>query len=478
MTKTRLFLSLAGALALLAILVGPPLLPPASVAPTMGAEVTGTLPQTLLPATNAPGALKVVTRLSHPLVTPDTREVFLTVDLTGADLPGEERRPVNLAVLIDRSSSMSGDKLERAKEAARHLVQKLREGDALAVVQYGSEVHSLGALKATPDNRARMLSYIERISAEGATDIGAGLARARRDLSRYQPDYEVNRIILISDGEPTQGETEPDRLTAIVRKIRQDRVNVSAIGVGTAFNEDLMQAFAEYGAGSYGYLRDGAHLVELFQRDLQQAGKMVARDVRVRIGLPTGVTLKEVLGYQFERSGAEVTVAMTDVSAGQVERLVAVIGVTPGAVGESFDVAQVRVEYEDLIGGKLASESSAMAAKVTERREEMIGRLDREATVLSTRALTSVNVKRAAESLSKGRRDEAVRYLEQNSAHLDVAAQVAGEAAVADDRTEQQEQLAEMKAASTSDDIQHVTKKAKIQARQKSGRVGSNYYKN
>lgn len=470
MNRTTLFLSLAGALALLAVVLGRPFLPSSGGGGGDGiADLTH--------SSGGNGSLKLHGRLSHPFVTPDQRDLFLTVDVNGAEVPGEARRPVNLALVIDRSGSMAGEKLERAKEAARHLVRQLRDGDSLAVVHYGSDVQSLGALKGTAVNRERMLAYIDRITDDGGTNIGAGLSTGQRELRRFQPEYDVNRIILISDGQPTEGLTEPDALTQLVRQIRAERFNVSSIGVGTDFNEDLMQSFAEYGAGAYGYLRDSSQLAEIFQQDLQQAGKMVARDVQLRFELPKGVELDEVLGYRFEKRGSSVSVPLTDFSAGQTERVVVQLRITPAAPGGSFDVAGLRLDYQDLLANKAAAEEATLASMVTEKKEEVLARQDKEATVFATRAVTSMNMKRAATSLSEGRRDEAVRYLERNAAHLDAAAQVAGEAAIADDRTTQAEQLQEMRTAAAPEEIQHATKKAKIQALKGTGRMGSTYFR-
>ena len=113
--------------------------------------------------------------------------------------PAAAARPVNLALVIDRSGSMSGYKLQQAKQAARRLVELLGPEDRLALVHYGSDVKSLASLPATPPNRERMLQFVEGIWDEGGTNIGAGLHAGRslvsagREGLRRQPHHPDER---------------------------------------------------------------------------------------------------------------------------------------------------------------------------------------------------------------------------------------------------------------------------------------------
>ena len=130
----------------------------------------------------------------------------------------------------------------------------------------------------------------------------------------------------------------------MVKNIRAEGVTVSSIGVGTDFNEDLMQAFAEYGAGAYGFLEDAGKLASLFQKDLQQATTQVARNVELSFELPEGVTLGEVLGYRAHQAGRIVRVPMPDFSAGQTERVVARVTVMGSAVGQTVNVTGLKLD--------------------------------------------------------------------------------------------------------------------------------------
>ena len=109
------------------------------------------------------GSIKMEARLSHPYIGTGSSDVFATIDLTGVQVPGATRSPVNVALVIDRSGSMAGEKLAQAKQAARKLVEQLGEQDRIAIVHFGSEVRRFEGTWATPSNKERMLSYIDGI---------------------------------------------------------------------------------------------------------------------------------------------------------------------------------------------------------------------------------------------------------------------------------------------------------------------------
>src|SRR5207245_2805410 len=123
----------------------------------------------------------------------------------------------------------------------------------------------------------------------------AGLKVGEEQLKRADCEGCVKRLVLMSDGQPTEGIQSVAGLTRIASQLHERGVSVTSLGVGYDFNEDLMTQLAQVGGGSYAYLKDSAALASIIQRDLQQAGTLVARDVRLNVRLPNGVVLREVL---------------------------------------------------------------------------------------------------------------------------------------------------------------------------------------
>lgn len=480
MNRTVTFLSLAGGLALMALVLATP--EPTSAAttgpnaPKPIIKTTPVDPLPPVPVTSSDGSLRMQGRLSHPVVAVGQSDIFMTVDVTGVTVEGSERAAVNLALVIDRSGSMADeDKIGHAKRAARQLVAQLREGDRLAIVHYGSDVRFLGSLHATAENKQRMLRYINQIEDDGGTNIGAGLQSGRAQLTPHLGEFKVNRLILLSDGQPTEGVTSQSGLLSISRGIRQSGVTVSSIGLGSDFNENVMQGIAENGAGAYGYLSDATKLAGIFAKDLQQAGTTVARNVELSFQLPDGVELADVLGYRFSQAGRSVRVTLPDFSASQAERVVAKLRVRSSVAGQSVDVAKLDLQYTDTLAEKAASSKALLAAMVTEKREEVALRRDKEATVYASRAMAAKNLERAADQLAQGNRERAQELMDENKAVFSEAAVVAGPAAMAPDVAQMEQTEAGLMGAKSDEVRNHEVKAAKAKALKGFGRMGSTY---
>jgi Ca-activated chloride channel family protein len=473
MNRTGIFLAAAGVLALVAVVAGTPrLAPPRGSPPTPSVEPP--------PRTVGRGTLSITARLSHPLVGLGQQDVFTTVDVKAVELPGSRRSPVNLALVIDRSGSMSGFKLNQAKQAARQLVSQLSADDRLAIVHYGSDVKSMAGLVATPANKEKLLAYIDGIWDDGGTNIGSALAAARDLLLGSREGFTVNRAILISDGQPTEGVTEPEALLAIARELRSSGVSLSSIGVGEDYNERLMEGFAEVGAGAYAYLQDASQLGVIFQKDLNAAGTQVASGVTLTFRVPRGVSFQRVFGYtqvstQRDGDATLVTVALPDFAAGQQERVVVHLTVSATTAGESVDVSALDLSYRDVLASAAVRDEARVTALATDQPQLVLERRDKDAIVFAARARAAQNAAEAAASIAKGDRDGARRALQRNKVLFDEAGDVAGYGAVAGDQKTQAAFEAELDEARDEGSRRVLQKRISTQARKDYGLMGSTY---
>ncbi len=474
MNRTGIFLAVAGVLALIALVAG---------VPRFSRPTAITRPDPLIaptPKTVTNGSLTMTGRLSHPFVGLGHQDVFATVDLRAVEVPGATRSAVNLALVIDRSGSMSGFKLNQAKQAARQLISQLSPTDRLAIVHYGSDVKSLDGARATPANKEKMLAYVDGIWDDGGTNIGAGLTTGRDVLLAARHDFKVNRLILISDGQPTEGLIEFEGLTSIVRDIRSYGVSVSSVGVGDDYNEQLMSGFAEVGAGAYAYLQDASQLAAIFQKDLNAAGTQVARGVSLTFRVPKGAQLQRVLGYsqvtrRMEGDAELVTVALPDFAAAQQERVVAHFTVDAVASGDTLDVSALELSYLDVVADSAVHGEARLSAMTTDQVKVVMDNRDKDAIVFAARARAADNTAKAAESIEQGDSDGARKWLQANEVLFDEAGSVAGAPAMEEDRQNQKKLEGGIDQASTQEEKKSLQKQIRTQARRDYGLMGSTY---
>ena len=214
------------------------------------------------------------------------------------DIDDGDARPVDLVVVLDRSGSMRGKKINDAKQAAMDLLSKLSPNDRLALVSYANDVrrHS-NLLRITPTNRMLLATAIRGISANGGTNLGAGLQEGIDVLTASQQDGRVGKVILISDGLANQGITNPAALSQMASVAVEKEFGVSTVGVGNEFNEQLMTAIADRGAGRYYYMEDPTAFAAVFQKEFHSTRAVAAAAVEVRVPLSNGVSLIEAGGY-------------------------------------------------------------------------------------------------------------------------------------------------------------------------------------
>lgn len=411
MNRTTLLLSAAGLLALGALALGLPKPPPVTDTTHTMAQPGEQEPTLTLPMiTSGDGALVLEGKLSGSYMQTGPSEAFAVFELKARQPQNQHRVPVNVALVIDRSGSMRGQKLDDAKKAARELVQRMTDVDRLALVHYGTDVTTFPSTLATAEARTQMLAFVDGIQDEGSTNISGGMEAAARELRPYVGQFRVSRVILLSDGQPTAGLVREEELTALSRQLRSSGIAVSALGVGEDFNENLMQGVADQGGGFSGFL-NSSQLAEVFTRELEQATGTVARSVELRLTLPPQVTEAEVMGTGAYREGRTVRVPLYDMAGGQSARLTVKLTLDMQASEQPVELLDAKVSYVDVEQDKPAEAHVALSARATEDTKLVRANLDKDVRVHAVRALGSQQLRAAAEEMKKGNRTAAIGFL-------------------------------------------------------------------
>jgi Ca-activated chloride channel family protein len=237
---------------------------------------------------------------------------YLTVTITAPARPQKTERPsVDVALVLDRSGSMAGRKIDNARKAVEHAVRLLNERDRLALVCYDTEIDTLlSSTPATPEAKTLALSRLRAIDARGSTDLCGGWLRGAEELTAHGgvspgsrqsgTDPSICRVMLLSDGLANHGETDSTALARHAADLRAKGITTSTFGLGADFDETLMSRLATDGGGHFYFIEQPAQIPDFFTSELGEALEVVARDARLVIAVDAGVEVACLNGFPVE----------------------------------------------------------------------------------------------------------------------------------------------------------------------------------
>ncbi len=338
------------------------------------------------------------------------REVVVQIDLDGRRPERGARAPMNLSVVLDRSGSMTGAKIEKARQAACVAVDQLGDDDYFSLVIFDNEAEVLLPPERVGGARQReaLKERIERIRPGGGTAIYSGVSLGAQQLRRFIDRERINRIVLLSDGLANVGPSRTTDLARLGSELRRESMSVTTIGLGDDYNEDLMAALAEASQANYYYVRDAETLPGIFAEELGAARSLIARGVTIRIIVPEGVRIREIIGRpEIDCSGRSVEIKLPEYFGGDKRRFLARC-VAEKATSEPLEVAMVDLRYESE-SGKAETQQQNAKIKFTdeERKSDDSLRVDvaREVAVMNNRLAKEKAVKLADEGRSKDAAD-------------------------------------------------------------------------
>jgi Ca-activated chloride channel homolog len=245
-------------------------------------------------------------------------DLYLEVEAGNYLPPADNQRlPVNLSVVIDRSGSMGGDKLANALEAARFLVNQLNEQDYISIVAYDDGV-MVPFASTTVKNKEKILAAINSIAVAGSTNLCGGMMEGYQQCRSTWQSGRVNKVLLLSDGLANVGIVDTEEIARIAHnQDHQNAIAISTFGIGIDYNEDLMTKIAESGNGNYYFIEKANVIPNIFEKELNGLLKVVAQNVRLEIDVPKGVILNKAFGNSYILENGKAIVNLRDLYANE-----------------------------------------------------------------------------------------------------------------------------------------------------------------
>ena len=215
---------------------------------------------------------------------PDGDEDGYFMMLISPDIQAQQRESIskNVVFVVDRSGSMTGRKIDQAKEALRFVINNLNDGDLFNIVAYDSEIETFAPelQRQSKSSRDKALGFIESIFAGGSTNIDGALKAA---LDMLQDDETPNYVVFLTDGIPTVGETNIARIVDNAAKANSVRARVCCFGVGYDVNSLLLDKLARTGYGQSVYVRPDEDIEAKVAEFYTRIASPVLTDVKLRV---------------------------------------------------------------------------------------------------------------------------------------------------------------------------------------------------
>jgi Ca-activated chloride channel homolog len=352
--------------------------------------------------------------LEHPYRPVRSTRFYLVTTVVAPTIEESERSdrpPLNLSFVVDRSGSMSGGKLDLARQGVEYAVSLLNRRDTISLVVYDDTVDLLlSQRKAGRDARDKAIRRLRRIQPRGSTALAEGWATGCAQLAPLADEdrQAICRSILLTDGLANVGETNPATLARDAGELAARGVTTTTFGVGDYFDEVLMAGMADSGRGRYHYIPDSAGIIPVFAGELGELLHVTMRDARFSLSLPSGWQARTLNDLPLETSRHKVTVELGDISSGDTRSVIWEVTAPAATLGDLQSIG-ISLAWKSADGTELLSERMTQDIETSEHAGPANSSVqDRLAVILGARARAE-----ALEHNRAGRYDLAARAVQQ-----------------------------------------------------------------
>src|SRR5215470_10729638 len=325
-----------------------------------------------------------------------TVDVLIRITPPEPHLTYNTRPALNLSLVIDRSGSMEGEKMVRAREAAMFCVDQMLPTDRLSVVIFDERIDVLFPSQPV-SNKQAMKDMISRIKARGSTALHEAWVRGGLTVSERMLDVGINRVLLLTDGLANVGLTNTDEIVSQAMGLFKRGVSTSTIGIGEDFNEDLLLPMAQTAGGNAWHVVKPDDMQRIFQVELEGLIAQFAHNVSLSLVPADGVRIADLLNdFELTETGryrlpnlqagspldivAQLKIGVEDVGT-QMRLLDLRLGFTPQEAKQAEVLKQAHtVEFAASTDNSLVNEEVIKAVQFlmnARARDEAMKRMDR-----------------------------------------------------------------------------------------------------
>lgn len=326
----------------------------------------------LAPAWTHANEVSLNVNLATPVMEADVKhKAFIKISLEGFKQDVEhERIPANVAIVLDKSGSMQGEKIRQAREAAIMAIERLNTQDIVSIVSYDSRVQVVVPATRVSDKH-QISNAIRQIRANGNTALFAGVSKGANELRKFLDLNNVNRVILLSDGLANVGPSSANELGKLGLSLAKEGMSVTTIGLGLGYNEDLMTQLAGFSDGNHAFVENAADLKRIFQYEFGDVLSVIAQGVEIEIRCKNGVVPLRLLGREADIRGDRLYTRLNQLYSEQEKFIILEVEVPAYQADSSIELAEVDVSYTNLYSKRRHQLTDQITANFSHSEEEI-----------------------------------------------------------------------------------------------------------
>lgn len=331
------------------------------------------------------------------------------------------RAPMDVALVVDTSGSMAGDKIRNARMAASSLVETLADGDIVSLYAFSNQVRELAPpTRLGRQNRASIMASISRLEAGGGTAMYAGVETGLARLTQAPATHPVRRVVLISDGQANVGPSDPGSFGQLAARYSEFGAQVSAIGVGLDYDESTLGQLAVRSAGRLYHLEQPSQMASILEQEVQRLAQTVATNAVIEVIPAQGVTLIEADTMGAQIRNGHLVIPVGALYGGQRREVLFRARLSTAALGRR-SLADVRLQYALPGQARTAPQVAHLDYTVAPQGRAVAEAQPRVAAMVASREASQAQLQ-AAQMLNRGEGQAAAAALDAAAQRLEVAA--------------------------------------------------------
>jgi Ca-activated chloride channel family protein len=302
----------------------------------LAGEASAATPDRTRTSGGKPSLLQVEMLASHNVL-PAIQEpqlLYLLLSIGAIPVVFAKRAPVNLCLVVDRSTSMRGSRITQVKTAAGLVVHQLQPHDWFSFVAFSDRAEVV--VPAGPVERKKAIkSKISQVYTSGGTEMLQGLGLGITELHKGARSSRMSHLVLLTDGH-TYGDEQA--CVEVARRAADHGIGISALGIGHEWNDTFLDALVAPSGGSSAYFESTEQVLGYLEQRVSALNRAVAREVQLQLDLPAGMHLRSA--NKLSPSSQPVDYSLDRMPLGTVQHSVPLsvlfeLGVQPSASGSS-----------------------------------------------------------------------------------------------------------------------------------------------